>query len=61
MIFHPITCLNIFKFVSFDGHEDGFDVLDPNGNVTIKWDKTSDDGDTQTVSFLHLYSEILVN
>lgn len=41
-----------FSFV-FDRHEDGFDVLDPNGNVTIKWDMKSDDGDTQYVSFLH--------
>ncbi|KAL1802137.1 hypothetical protein ACET3Z_030784 [Daucus carota] len=42
-----LLSITVFSFVSPNY---GFDVLDPNGNVTIKWDKTSDDGDTQTVT-----------
>lgn len=47
------NCLFCLWINSWDGHEGGFDVLDPNGNVTIKWDKKTDTGDTQYVSFLH--------
>ncbi|KAK1402160.1 COBRA-like protein 6 [Heracleum sosnowskyi] len=39
--------ITLFSFISPNC---GFDVLDPNGNVTIKWDKKSDTGDTQFVT-----------
>lgn len=38
------------------GNEDGYDVLDPDGNITIKWDEMVDNGDTQNVSFLQLFT-----
>ncbi|CAK9168263.1 unnamed protein product [Ilex paraguariensis] len=35
--------------VTFDGSAGGFDVLDPNGNITIKWDIMQENDGTQDV------------
>lgn len=46
-IYDPTVCLNILIL-----HADAFDPLDPNGNITIKWDVMSWTSDGYLVPLL---------
>lgn len=45
-----------FVMVDFSCNADGYDPLDPNGNITIKWDIMLNNEGSQDVSFS--YNEI---
>lgn len=49
--------LKLFKIcydVNFSCNADGYDSMDPNGNITIKWDILQANGGTEDVSFFLL-------
>lgn len=56
--------LKLFKIcydVNFSCNADGYDSMDPNGNITIKWDILQANGGTEDVSFFFIENSFCKN